>query len=116
MAVDIPIDISPSQVAQLKTINFKTLQNNSSEEFTKLLSAAKQDGVFYLDLTDNGEEAHIYDSVDDIYRLSQSIFDMSDEEKLRFDVDKLGQFKLNGFVITAFLNFRSHLVFFSSRN
>lgn len=100
MAVEIPLGISPSQVAQLKTINFKALQNNSSEELRKLISAAKQDGVFYLDLTGNGEEAQVYDSVDDLYRLSQSIFDMGDEEKLQFDVDKLGHFKLNGFVRT----------------
>jgi len=80
-------------VAQLKTISLEALKGRSADEIAKLLAAAKEDGVFYLEL-DN--DVHLKGVTNDISQLSRSLFDMDEADKLKFDVDKLGPYKLNG--------------------
>ncbi|KAJ5322627.1 oxidoreductase [Penicillium brevicompactum] len=80
-------------VAQLKTISLKALKGGCVEEVSKLLAAAQQEGVFYLDVAD---DILLEDVVYDIGQLSRSLFAMSEPEKMKFDVDKLGPYKLNG--------------------
>lgn len=80
-------------VGQLQTINLQALKRGCADEVSKLLGAAEQDGIFYLDLTD---EVPLDRATDEINRLSRSLFGMSEKEKMRFDVDKLGPYKLNG--------------------
>ncbi|RAK81734.1 putative oxidoreductase, 2OG-Fe(II) oxygenase family, partial [Aspergillus fijiensis CBS 313.89] len=78
----------------LQTINLQALKRGCADEVSKLLGAAEQDGIFYLDLTD---EVPLDRATDEINRLSRSLFGMSEKEKMRFDVDKLGPYKLNGY-------------------
>lgn len=80
-------------VAQLKTISLEALKGRSADEVSKLLTAAKEDGVFYLNIAD---DVQLKSVTNDINRLSHSLFNMDATEKLKFDVDKLGPYKLNG--------------------
>lgn len=80
-------------VAQLKTVSLKALQERSADEVAKLLAAAKEDGVFYLDVANDGQLKCVNNYIS---QLSRSLFGMDEAEKLKFDVDKLGPYKLNG--------------------
>lgn len=81
--------------AQLKTIRLRKLQDGSMSETKKLLDAAINDGFFYLDLTDPGEETFL-NHVDEMFALSKAIFDLEESIKLDFDVDLLSPLKANG--------------------
>ena len=82
-------------VAHLHTISIGSLYEGDKEEAAKLLQAAKKDGVFYLNLQDR-RFAGMVNTVDDIFALSKDLFNLSEEEKMKFDVDKLGKLKLDG--------------------
>ena len=81
--------------AQLRTVRFRKLQDGSMSESRKLLDAAINDGFFYLDLTDPGEETFL-NHVDEMFALSKVKFDLEESIKLDFDVDLLSPLKLNG--------------------
>ena len=80
---------------QLLTVDLWRLQQGEEEEAAKLFKASKDDGAFYLDFSDPGS-MRMMGMVDGIFTLSKDIFDMSMEEKLRYDVDLRGDLKLNG--------------------
>ena len=86
-------EVSP--VAHLHTINIGSLYEGDKEEAAKLFQAAREDGVFYLNLQDR-RFAGMVDTVDDIFALSKDLFNLSEEEKMKFDIDKLGKLKLDG--------------------
>ena len=82
-------------VAHLHTINIGSLYEGDKEEAAKLFQAARENGVFYLNLQDP-RFVRIVNTVDDIFALSKDLFTLSEEEKMKFDVDKLGRLKLDG--------------------
>lgn len=81
--------------AKLRTIRLHKLQDGSMSEASKLLDAAINDGFFYLDLTDPGEDMFL-NHVDEMFTLSKAIFDQEESVKLDYDVDLLGPLKVNG--------------------
>ncbi len=81
--------------AQLRTIKLRDLRDGSTSEATRLLDAAKEDGFFYLDLTDP-DEVEFIDQVDRMFAMSRAIFDHDENIKLHFDIDQLGKLKLDG--------------------
>ena len=89
-----------SPVAELQVINYKRLAANDLGEAEKLFRACQTDGFFYLDL-DNPDDQIALNSVDDVYALAKALFALDEAEKLKYDVDKLGEMKLNGY---TFLN------------
>lgn len=82
-------------VAQLQTISFEGLRKGLNGESTKLFEACCNDGIFYLDMA--GTEPNISEAVSDIYALEEEIFNLSEEELMCFDIDKLSPRKLNGY-------------------
>lgn len=92
------LDVAPSLFASLKTIHLHDLCRGSPEEKEKLYAAATEDGIFYLDFSEDQNEFDLANLTDDIYSLSRSLFNIGLEEKLRYDVDKIGELKLNGSV------------------
>lgn len=96
------LDVPPLCFAPLKTVRLRDLHNGSPEEKAMLLAAAKEDGIFYLDFSEDLGEHKLGDLIQDIYHLSQSLFDLELEEKMQYDVDKIGDLKLNGYVSTFF--------------
>ena|SRR5436190_9825112 len=86
-----------SPVADLYTIHLGQLQAGNAEESEKLFHACKKHGFFYLDL-ENRDNDSFWKGIDDVYALSEEFFDLDIEEKLAYDVDKLSEMKVNGYV------------------
>ena len=87
------VEIYP--VAELHTIDAGRLHEGDTTEAAKLFKAAKEDGIFYLNLQDR-HFVGIIDTVDEVFALSNALFSLNEEEKIGFDIDKLGYLKLNG--------------------
>ena len=90
---DIHIGLYP--VAQLSTIKLAGLQHGDGEEAEKLFRSAREDGFFYLNFQDSAFEGMI-NLVEDIFAISKRLFDLENQEKMEYGVDKLGNLKLNG--------------------
>ncbi|GAB0142688.1 hypothetical protein EsHS_00003229 [Epichloe bromicola] len=86
------------RTAPLRVINCTDLRNGALDALANLFLAATVDGIFYLDLR-NGDEMSMSHCIRDIDKLSRAIFDMPVEKKLAFDVDTMGSYKVNGFVL-----------------
>lgn len=82
-------------IAQLLTINPNRLQQGDKEEASRLSQAAKEHGIFYLDLQD-WCCTEVIDTADEIFAFSKKLFSLSEEEKMKYDIDGLGKLKLNG--------------------
>ncbi|KAL8960909.1 MAG: hypothetical protein Q9193_002462 [Seirophora villosa] len=83
-------------VAQLLTINIGRLEGGEEHEAAQLFKAAKEDGVFYADLQESGFEEMLA-TVEEVFALAKALFDLSMEEKMQYDIDELGELKLNGY-------------------
>jgi len=90
MPADIPL-------AALTTIDFQKLRSNDAGEKTKLWKAATEAGFFYMNYENMPEFEDLTATVNGIYDLEREIFDLSDEEKIQYDVDKQGNMKLSGY-------------------
>ena len=88
-------DSGLSPIAQLPTIDLGRLYERDEEEAAKLLKAAKNDGVFYLDLH-HPSCVTLLEKATSIFALSEEIFCLDEEEKMLFDIDKLSILKMNG--------------------
>ncbi|KAJ5985073.1 hypothetical protein N7499_008674 [Penicillium canescens] len=84
-------------LANLKTIHLEDLRRGSIGEKEKIFAAAQDDGIFYLDFTEDHGEHRISDLIQNIYSLSQSLFDLDLDEKMQYDVDQISKLKLNGY-------------------
>lgn len=85
-------------VAQLLTVDIGRLVEGEKQEAAKLFKAAKEDGIFYLDFQAR-RYVDMMDLVEGIFALSKGLFDLSEEDKMHYDVDKLGPLKLNGYLV-----------------
>ncbi|KAE8868425.1 hypothetical protein PTNB29_02336 [Pyrenophora teres f. teres] len=81
----------------LATIDFQKLRSDDADEKQKLLQAATEAGFFYLNYENMPEFEDIAATVNGIYDLERELFDLSDEEKMTYDVDKQGNMKLSGY-------------------
>lgn len=91
---ELPTDLP---IAQLEVINFNRLQAGDEVESAKLFKACTGQGFFYLDLQD--VDPVVLQAIEQVYQLDEDLYNLPDEEKLRFDVDKLSPLKLNGSVM-----------------
>lgn len=89
-----PLKLVPSDlpIAQLPTVSLNRLENGSLEEDENLIQACRTHGFFYLDL--NG--SNVSSLLDKMYELTRELYDLPEEEKRKYDVDKLSDMKLNG--------------------
>ncbi len=85
----------PIPVAKLLTIDVSRLQEGDEAEAAKLFKASKEDGAFYLDFADR-KCVKMVETVESICALSKELFHLSEEEKMKYDIDLLGKLKLNG--------------------
>ncbi|KAL9582778.1 MAG: hypothetical protein Q9203_005349 [Teloschistes exilis] len=83
-------------VAHLLTIDSARVKNEDQEEAAKLFQATKEDGVFYLSLQESSF-AEVLSDVDVLLTFAKNFFISSEEEKLQYDIDELGELKLNGY-------------------
>ena len=92
-----------SSFAQVESICLDKLVQNSEEEKQKLISAAREDGIFYLTLPENDGEGSFHEVVQRIKSLDRDLFRLPLKDKMGFDIDKLGKLKLNGCVVLVFI-------------
>jgi isopenicillin N synthase-like dioxygenase len=90
------LDIPNDKVAGIRTISLYELQTGSVTEQRLLLQTCMNDGFFYLDLT-HPSHSSLLENVDATFKLSKKIFDYSPEIKSLFDVDRISEFKVNGY-------------------
>ena len=88
------MELSP--IAHLQTIHCGRLSGGNEDEAAKLFRAANKDGFFYLDLQGSAFAA-LTEVIEDVFALSKALFGLSEEEKLRYDIDMLSKLKLNGY-------------------
>lgn len=88
-------DMDTGAIAQLRTVDIGRLHKGNEEEAANLFRAAKEDGVFYLDLQDQSF-LDIIDRVDDVFAVSKDLFSLRQSEKNEYDIDRLGSLKMNG--------------------
>lgn len=84
-----------THVAQILTIDVSRLQEGDKAEAAKLFKASKEDGVFYLDFSDQ-KCMKMIEAAGNVFDLMKELFHLSDEEKMKYDIDLLGRLKLNG--------------------
>lgn len=75
-------------VAQLLTIDVGRLQEGDKAEAAKVLRGAKEDGAFYLDFSDR-RCVKMMEMVENIFALSKDLFQLSEKEKMIYDIDLL---------------------------
>lgn len=91
-------------LARFRTIDVQKLREDDPQEKKKLLLAAGHEGFFYLDYSTLPEVGELERVIEGIYNLEHELFDLPEDEKLRYDVDEQGPFKLNGWVIDTYTN------------
>lgn len=92
--------ISPEDTAVLRTIALSKLLSNDPEEVASLMSACKNEGFFYLNLS--GTEANdIWPQAKEIFAIIHEFFDQPLEDKLKFDVKEFGISEINGYIISC---------------
>ncbi|KAF9887235.1 hypothetical protein FE257_010363 [Aspergillus nanangensis] len=89
---DWPVDVP---VADLHTVSMKKLQAGDAAEVQRLFEASSTKGVFYLDLL--SDESDILPIIKAIRSVSEELFELPQEEKCVYDVDKLTSRKCNGY-------------------
>ena len=89
-------NVPSDKLADLCTISLYELQSGSSSEQKQLLQTCVDDGFFYLDLT-HPNFAPLLADVDAVFNLAKELFDYSPEVKSLFDVDKISDYKINGY-------------------
>ena len=92
-AVDeLPADLVP---APMQTINLELLRSGDEAEAKRLFHACVDFGFFYLDLREMSEGKFV-ETIDRMFELDEELYALPDEEKILYDVDKLGKLKING--------------------
>lgn len=84
-------------LAALTILDFQKLRSNDADEKLKLWEAATEAGFFYMNYENMPEFEDLAAIVNSIYDLEHGLFDLSDEEKMNYDVDKQGNMKLSGY-------------------
>lgn len=83
-----------SFVTKLHTINATGMKARSPKEIAKLVNAAQNDGIFYLDLS---EDKGAQSCLTNMKSLTRGLFALETRDKEYYDIDKFGELKLNGY-------------------
>lgn len=83
----------------LDVIDLKVLQEKDPHESARLLAAVKEKGFFYLDLRHIHDSQTVLGLAEKVYNLEEDLFNLSEDEKIKCDVDNMGYMKLNGYEI-----------------
>lgn len=82
-------------IAKLTTVHLSKLLKGDAAESKMLLNACKLDGFFYLNI--QNLEYDLLPVLDFMFQLDKELYDLPDEDKMAYDVDKLSDLKLNGY-------------------
>lgn len=85
--------------ADIEEISLHLLKDGDKAEESRLLDACVKDGVFYLNLqSQEGKYEPLWRSSRDIFQVLEALFDLPEDEKMKYDIDHHGEMKLNGWV------------------
>ncbi|KAF6226104.1 hypothetical protein HO133_008969 [Letharia lupina] len=90
-------------MAELETISLSQLLEVDPQAMKELEDAATLQGFFYLDLR-GSETSRTLRDVDECVETAGEFYAMPFEEKLGYDIDKLGMHKLNGSLLERLMN------------
>jgi non-haem dioxygenase in morphine synthesis N-terminal len=82
-------------IASLEMVDLEGLRAGDLRESKKLFDACLSSGFFYLDLR-NVKEGHVAGTIEGMLALDKELYDLDDDEKMAYDIDKLSPLKLNG--------------------
>lgn len=95
------LTIPKTTTADFATISYAKIAQGDANELASLRKACEQDGFWYLDLyRGNGEPMPAVQDVPSVFKVVHDFFDLESEEKIKYDVDVIGPWKLNGYVST----------------
>jgi isopenicillin N synthase-like dioxygenase len=85
--------------ASLSTVSYYRLVQENADELSALWQALSQDGFAYLDLRKHDSSpGSVLDGVNHVSRLGAEFFSTSLDEKMKYDVDAIGPYKIHGYV------------------
>ena len=85
----------------LKTVSFHGLTSNDPSQVATLLNASMSDGGFYLDLkesTAEGSAHRVIETAAEVLDAVMRFFDLPLETKLTWEMDKVGELQIGGYV------------------
>lgn len=80
------------QTAPLLRISLEKLLSNDKDELNRLCNACEEIGFFYMDLRGTHNGNNILGSADRLFAIEQELFDLSLEEKQKYDFSKEGSY------------------------
>jgi isopenicillin N synthase-like dioxygenase len=85
--------------ADFTTISYTRIKQGNARELSALRRACEKDGFLYLDLQNaDGEAIPVIKEVPLVYKAVKNFFQLDEDEKMKYDVDAIGPWKLNGCV------------------
>ena len=87
-----------SSSINLKVVDLQNLLKQDEGEDEKIFQAVKEEGFFYLDFRRVDQSGAMLDMVERLFNFQESLFNLSVEEKMKYDVDILSHMKLNGYI------------------
>jgi isopenicillin N synthase-like dioxygenase len=92
--------ISGTGAPEYAVISYAKLLSGETDEVTSLRQACERDGFFYLDLRQEVKQPHpIEQDVPSMFKVVNEFFTLNDEEKIQYDIDTIGPWKLHGYVV-----------------
>jgi isopenicillin N synthase-like dioxygenase len=90
--------VQPIPTASLCIISYARLAKQDAEEVEALRQAFSRDGFAYLDLHEpDGSPGSVIHGVDSMFSMGADFFSTSLGEKMQYDIDAIGPYKLNGY-------------------
>ncbi|KAF5982430.1 Clavaminate synthase [Fusarium coicis] len=84
--------------ADFTTISYTRIKQGNARELHALRRACEKDGFLYLDLQNaDGEAIPVIKEVPLVYKAVNNFFQLDEDEKMKYDVDTIGPWKLNGY-------------------
>lgn len=80
------------QTAPLLRLSLEKLLCHDEAELKKLCNACEEIGFFYLDLRGSHNGNNILEDADRLFAIEQELFDLSLEEKQKYDFSKEGSY------------------------
>ncbi|KAF4502785.1 Clavaminate synthase [Fusarium agapanthi] len=89
--------VTSPESADFTTISYTRIKQGNANELSALRRTCEKDGFLYLELQSaNGELMPATQEVPLVYKAVNKFFQLDEDEKMKYDVDKIGSWKLNG--------------------
>ncbi|KLP21074.1 naringenin,2-oxoglutarate 3-dioxygenase [Fusarium fujikuroi] len=91
-------EVSSPESADFTTISYPRIKQGNANELSALRRACEKDGFLYLDLQSANEEpTPVTQEIPLVYKAVNNFFQLDEDTKMKYDVDTIGPWKLNGY-------------------